>query len=31
LAFEWVGMNLLIALVGAVYVMRRRIWQSKNR
>lgn len=25
LAFEWVGMNLLIALVGAVYVMRRRI------
>jgi NADH-quinone oxidoreductase subunit J len=24
LAFEWVGMNLLIALVGAVYIMRQQ-------
>jgi len=25
LAFEWVGLNLLIALVGAVYIMREQI------
>jgi len=25
LAFKWVGLNLLIALVGAVYIMREQI------